>query len=58
MTLATVFVTEALPYTPLGPIFGFSRVPPLFLVLIAVIVILYIISAEIVKKVFYKKVKF
>ena len=30
----------------------------LFLLLIAVIVILYIISAEIVKKVFYKKVKF
>ncbi len=57
-TLATVAVTVALPYTPLGPIFGFSRVPLLFLLLIAVIVILYIISAEIVKKVFYKKVKF
>ena len=57
-TLTTVAVTMALPYTPLGPIFGFSRVPLSFLLLIAVIVILYIISAEIVKKVFYKKVKF
>ena len=26
-TLATVAVTVALPYTPLGPLFGFSRVP-------------------------------
>ncbi len=57
-TLATVAVTVALPYSPLGPLFGFSRVPPPFLLFIAIIVILYIMSAEIVKKVFYKKVKF
>ena len=57
-TLATIAVTVALPYTPLGPLFGFSRVPLSFLLLIAVIVVLYIISAEIVKHVFYKKVKF
>jgi Mg2+-importing ATPase len=57
-TLATVAVTVALPYTPLGPIFGFSRVPLSFLLLIAMIVVLYIISAEMVKAVFYKKVKF
>jgi P-type Mg2+ transporter len=56
-TLATVAVTAALPYTPLGPIFGFSRVPLSFLLLIAMIVGLYVISAEMVKAVFYKKVK-
>jgi P-type Mg2+ transporter len=56
-TLATVAVTVALPYTPLGPLFGFSRVPLSFLLLIAMIVVLYIISAEMVKAVFYKKVK-
>jgi len=56
-TLATVAVTVALPYTPLGPIFGFSRVPLSFLLLIAMIVVLYIVSAEMVKAVFYKKVK-
>ena len=55
-TLATVAVTAALPYTPLGPLFGFSRVPLSFLLLIAMIVVLYIVSAELVKAVFYKKV--
>ena len=56
-TLATVAVAVALPYTPLGPLFGFSRVPLSFLLLIAMIVVLYIISAEMVKAVFYQKVK-
>ena len=42
-TLATVAVTVALPYTPLGPLFGFSRVPLSFLLFIAMIVVLYII---------------
>ena len=56
-TLATVAVTVALPYTPLGPLFGFSRVPLSFLLVIATIVVFYIISAEIVKRIFYKRVK-
>ena len=56
-TLSTVAVTLTLPYTPLGPLFGFSRVPLSFLLLIAMIVVLYIISAEIAKAVFYRKVK-
>ena len=57
-TLLTVIVTVVLPFTPLGGIFGFSRLPISFLLLIAIIVMLYIISAEMVKTVFYKKVKF
>ena len=56
-TLLTVVVTVALPYTSLGAIFGFSRVPLSFLLLIMIIVGLYIVSAEIVKLVFYRKVK-
>jgi len=56
-TLATVGVTVALPYTPLGPLFGFSRVPLSFLLLITMIIALYIVSAEIVKAAFYRKVK-
>jgi P-type Mg2+ transporter len=56
-TLLTVVVTVALPFTPLGGIFGFSRVPLSFLLLIAMIVVVYIISAEMVKVVFYKRVK-
>jgi P-type Mg2+ transporter len=57
-TLLTVVVTVVLPFTPLGGIFGFSRPPLSFLLLIAVVVVLYIVSAEMVKAVFYKRVKF
>jgi P-type Mg2+ transporter len=57
-TLLTVIVALVLPFTPLGGIFEFTRLPVSFLLLIALIVILYIISAEMVKRVFYKKVKF
>jgi Mg2+-importing ATPase len=57
-TLLTVVVTVALPYTPLGGILGFERLPISFLLLIALIVVLYIVSAELVKKVFYKRVRF
>jgi Mg2+-importing ATPase len=54
-TLLTVVVTVVLPFTPLGGIFGFSPLPISFLLLIAIIVVLYIVSAEMVKAVFYKK---
>ncbi len=57
-TLMTVVVTVALPFTPLGGIFGFSRPPLSFLLLIAIVVVLYIVSAEVVKAVFYKRVIF
>ena len=57
-TLLTVVVTVILPYTPLGGIFGFSPLPMSFILIVAIIVILYIFSAEMVKAFFYKKVKF
>ena len=57
-TTLTVIGTVVLPFTPLGAIFGFGELPILFLLPIAVIVMLYIFSAEMVKTVFYKKVKF
>ena len=56
-TLLTVAATVVLPFTPLGEIFGFRPLPLSFLLLIAIIVVLYIVSAELVKAVFYKKVK-
>ena len=56
-TLLTVIVTAVLPFTPLGGIFGFSRLPISFLVLIGIIVMLYIVTAEMAKTIFYKKVK-
>jgi P-type Mg2+ transporter len=56
-TLSTIVATLALPYTPLGEILRFERLPVSFLILIGMIVLAYIVSAEVVKRVFYKKVK-
>jgi P-type Mg2+ transporter len=61
LLLATLFIvgiTVILPFTPLAQIFGFIGLPPLYLVAVGVIVLFYIITAELVKKVFYKRVKF
>jgi Mg2+-importing ATPase len=61
LLLATLFIVGViiiLPFTPLAQIFGFIGLPPLYLVAVGVIVLLYIITAEIVKKIFYKRIKF
>jgi Mg2+-importing ATPase len=57
-TLLIVVVTLIVPYTPFAGIFGFSPLPISFILLIGIIVLLYIITAELVKKGFYKRVKF
>ena len=57
-TLSIVVVTLILPFTPLAEIFGFSSLPISFLLIIGMIVTFYIITAEMVKTVFYQKVKF
>jgi len=56
-TSSIVLVTLILPYTPLAGIFGFSPLPVPFLLFIGLIILLYIFTAEVVKKVFYKRVK-
>ena len=44
-----------LPFTALGgKLFGLTPLPVLFLALMGVIVVLYIVSAEAAKRVFYK----
>jgi Mg2+-importing ATPase len=55
-----LIVTSALlfPFMPIGNVFGFSQLPVSFLLLMGVIVAFYIISAEIVKAVFYRRMKF
>jgi Mg2+-importing ATPase len=55
-TLLVVIVTVILPFTALGEIFGFSRLPTAFLLFIAIIVIGYIVIAEITKTIFYREV--
>jgi Mg2+-importing ATPase len=57
-TLSIVVVTVIVPFTPFAKIFGFSPLPFSFLLLIGIIVLFYIIAAEMAKTVFYKKVKF
>lgn len=54
-TLAVVGITMALPYTPLGPLFGFSPLPWEFIPILAGIIVLYFITAEVGKWFFYKK---
>lgn len=56
-TLLIVNITMVLPFTSIGErLFGFTPLPVSFLVLMGLIVVLYIISAELAKRVFYKKV--
>ncbi len=56
-TLSIVAVTMVLPFIPLSEIFGFSPLPFSFLLLIVIIVLMYIVTAELAKTIFYKKVK-
>jgi P-type Mg2+ transporter len=56
-TLSTVALTLIFPFTPLGVIFGFNPLTISFLLLIGIIVSGYIISAEMAKTVFYRKVR-
>jgi Mg2+-importing ATPase len=57
-TLSIFAATLVLPYSPLAALFGFSPLPISFLLFIGLIVMMYIITAEITKKIFYMKVKF
>jgi Mg2+-importing ATPase len=57
-TLSIFAVTLILPFTPLAGIFGFSPLPIHFILLIGLIVLCYIFTTELVKKIFYKRVKF
>ncbi|MEK6707439.1 MAG: magnesium-translocating P-type ATPase [Pseudomonadota bacterium] len=54
-TLAVAAAAVALPYTPLGNLFGFVPLPPLFLGLMGLIVLGYIGSAELLKQTFYRQ---
>lgn len=57
-TLITVALTLILPFTTFGKVFGFLPLPFWLLLVIGIIVALYMVSAKMVKKIFYKKVQF
>jgi Mg2+-importing ATPase len=57
-TLLIVVVTVVFPFTPLAELLGFRPLPMTMLLVIGMIVVLYILAAEIAKRFFYKRVKF
>jgi Mg2+-importing ATPase len=57
-TLLIAGVTLIVPFTPFGRAFGFAPLPASFLLVLGGIVVLYVLAAEAVKKVFYARVKF
>jgi P-type Mg2+ transporter len=53
-TLTIDIITLILPFTPLGKVFGFSPLTASTYLLILLIIIVYIITAEITKTIFYR----
>jgi Mg2+-importing ATPase len=54
-TLAVVGVTVWLPFGPLAELFGFVPLPWAFLPALVGIVVLYVVSAELAKRWFYRR---
>ena len=57
-TMAIVLVALIFPFTPLAKIFGFAPLPISFLVILGIIIVLYILTAELTKKIFYQKIDY
>jgi Mg2+-importing ATPase len=54
VTIAIVGLTVLIPFTVVGRLFGFVPLPLPFLGMLGAIVIVYIIGAEITKRVFFR----
>ena len=52
-TVAIAAVTLLIPFLPIARPLGLTPLPPLFLLLLAAILIGYVITAEVVKRRFY-----
>ncbi|MCG6917373.1 MAG: cation transporting ATPase C-terminal domain-containing protein [Deltaproteobacteria bacterium] len=57
-TLVTVVCVLIIPFTPVVKLFGFTPLPAFFILIVLAIVGVYILSAEILKRIFYQKVMF
>lgn len=53
-TISCVLMAVACPFSPLGALFGFSVLPWKFLPLLVGIIVIYVGTAELAKKIFYK----
>lgn len=59
IAMVVVFVVSlALPYSPLGSLLAFTRLPVTFLVAFAIITTLYLFASEMTKKFFYRRHRF
>ncbi len=57
-TLATIGATIIIPWTPLATLLGFQPLPLSFVLALGAIVATYVVTADLVKKIFYQHVKF
>jgi len=57
-TLLVASITLVVPYLPVAVAFGFRPVPASFFPALGAILVLYILTAEAAKRIFYKKIKF
>jgi P-type Mg2+ transporter len=56
-TLGVILATLVLPFLPFVPLLGLTPLPLFFLALLALIVAMYIFSAELAKRLFYRHVE-
>ena len=52
-TLAVVAVGVALPFSPLGPLLGFTPLPVVFFLVLIALVVIYLVLIEVTKRSFY-----
>ena len=57
-TMAVVAAALIFPFTPLAQIFGVVTLPLSFLLILGIIMALYILTAELAKKIFYQKINY
>jgi P-type Mg2+ transporter len=57
-TLLVVLGTVVVPYSQLSRLFGFTPMPLEFVLVLVGILFLYIVTAEVVKNMFYQRVRF
>ena len=54
-SLAVVLVAAALPFTPVAAQLGFVAPPPLFFMILPVMVLCYLVAVEYVKRLFFRR---
>ena len=57
-TLLIVGLTLLLPFTLLAKVFGFIPLPISFILFVGIIVGLFLVAAEVTKRIFYQIVKY